>query len=373
MRLHVPPPLVWTVGLVLSCLLCLPFAAPAHGAHAIQRDAMPEDLRSLKIEDEYVPTGFPEVGIIHALEGNMVVVHRSNREAFLGRQGDTIHENDEVYTLPGARCRLKFSNEDVMSLAPETRFGVDSYTAQRESGEKASTFKMLKGKAMFYAMRLFRFKKTMFQVKTPTAVIGVRGTKFGVHVYQVEDERADRRGILVADSGPGIVIGPGQFFNSQTGVLGYDPSVLRLIADSVHMGGLSGGTGGPGGTGGSGGTGGTGGGGEGGGDGGGYSGTLNDLVADITSTQTGSGTEGGSAGGTTGAGEGGDTTHDVVRCGYFAVLLRDTGSTALEDVFLSKTPNSFTTGAASIRPPSARQAGRSTRTAPLISPAVSGP
>jgi hypothetical protein len=53
---------------------------------------------------------------------------------------------------------------------------------------------------MFYAMRLFRFKKTMFQVKTPTAVMGVRGIKFGVHVYQVEDEKAEE--MAAATAGP---------------------------------------------------------------------------------------------------------------------------------------------------------------------------
>ena len=41
---------------------------------------------------------------------------------------------------------------------------------------------MLRGKVMFYAVRLFKYRTASMSVKTPTAVVGVRGTKFGVEV-----------------------------------------------------------------------------------------------------------------------------------------------------------------------------------------------
>ena len=353
MKRLVPPLSFLTVLLALGCILFAGSTVTAKRASGIPADALPEDLQSLEIQDQYIPVPFPEAGVIHSLDGNVVVVHRSDQTAYIGREGDTVHENDEFYTLPDSRCRLRFTNEDVVSLAPETRFSVDEYSAREEAGEKTSLFGMVKGKAMFYAMRLFRFKKVRFQVKTPTAVMGVRGTKFGAHVYWLDEKKAEAEGVRVADSGRGMspllaqtggrgtpvtvaacgdgsvivngnTLGPGQYFNSYTGTVGYDPTIL---------GGIEGATGGSGG-------GGTGGGGDDGDDGdggGGDDGGSNELLSNITNTETGNGTAG------TGGSTGEETTPEMVQYGYFAALLRHDGYPRLEDVFLTRTPNEFGT------------------------------
>ncbi|MCF8061579.1 MAG: FecR family protein [Deltaproteobacteria bacterium] len=340
---------------LLGCLL----AVHPSIAAAISPELLPEDMRNLRIQEEYTPTSFKMAGTIHSLEGNVVVLHRSTREAYLGSEGDPVHENDEFYTLPDTRCRLRFTNEDVVSLAPETRFSVDDYTAQEGTGEKTSVFGMVKGKAMFYAMRLFRFKKMRFQVKTPTAVMGVRGTKFGAHVYYVDEKTADSGGIRVADSGRslgpylaqagpggtpvtvaacgdgsvvvnGITLGPGWTYNSMTGAVTYDPDILAGIQQSA---------GGPGGGGGAGA--GAGGGDEGGDEGGftGYGDDLSDTLSNITNTETGIGTQEGSGGGE-------EPAPEMTEYGYFATLLKysDDGE-VLRDVFLTRTPNEFAEGA----------------------------
>ncbi len=60
---------------------------------------------------------------------------------------------------------------------------------------------VLKGKAMFYAMRLFGHQKRDVTVKTPTAVAGVRGTKFGIHVYWDNESAGRQTGVRVAAAG----------------------------------------------------------------------------------------------------------------------------------------------------------------------------
>ena len=126
----------------------------------------------------------------------MVVIHRAAKGAYFGREGDTIYEDDSLNTLADSRCRVKFFDEDVVTMAAETEFSVDSFEDQRKAGKKRSLFSMVKGKAMFYAMRLFRYKETRYRLKTPTVTVGVRGTKFGAHVYWVDKEKsADAVGI----------------------------------------------------------------------------------------------------------------------------------------------------------------------------------
>lgn len=335
--------------IVLCGLPVLRGSVTAQRTAALAPDALPEDMRDLQVQDQYVPSSFKRAGVLHSLEGNVVVVHRSTREAFLGTEGDPIHENDEFYTLRDSRCRLRFTNEDVVSLAPETRFSVDEYRSDEQKAEKTSFFSMLKGKAMFYAMRLFRTKKKNFQVKTPTAVMGVRGTKFGAHVYRIEEKSAQGRGVQVADSGRGMgrylaqaggggqwvtvvgcgdgavgvngtILSPGEYYNSFTDTTGYDPSVLGGIERST------GGTGGDGGDEGGGGD--TGGGGV-------DDGSLTNVLTTVVQTQGGEGAQGGE-----------EQTVELTMYGYFASMLKknDYGSLYLEDVFLTKTPRPYGSG-----------------------------
>jgi hypothetical protein len=165
---------------------------------------LPKDLQELDIKDHFVPSDFREVGVLHGLNGSVVVIHRSDKSAYFGKPGDKIFENDEVNTLANSRCRLRFYSDDVVNMAPDTTFAVESFEDSRKTKKKTSFFSMLKGKAMFYALRLFRYRDTRFRVKTPTAIVGVRGTKFGVDVFWVEGKSAAGTGVQVADSGRGF-------------------------------------------------------------------------------------------------------------------------------------------------------------------------
>lgn len=268
-----------SVGWVLVIFLCTAAWGQEPRGGAVAHDALPAELKSLEIQDTFVPArGFRQSARIEALEGHVVVIHRASEEAFFGREGDPVFENDALETLEDSRCRLRFQNQDVVSMAPETRFGVDVYQeAKKEEGKSESLLSMIKGKAMFYALRLFGHKKRRFDVKTPTAVVGVRGTKFGVAVHWMNGQNAQAPGVRVADrSGEfglrlaqipprgtsftdchsedgvldvaGKIVGPGQMYRGRDGaVVPTPPEVLRSFrqATEIKTGkGAQGGTGG---------------------------------------------------------------------------------------------------------------------------------
>jgi hypothetical protein len=191
----------------LLVVIGLLFATPALSSadQANLPETLPDALKGASILDAYIPAeGFDRAGVVHALQGTVVVMHRADRRAFVASKGDPVHENDELFTLGDSRCRIRFLSEDVVNMASNTRFSVEAFKDSPGRGEKTSLFSMLKGKAVFYALRLFRYKQTRFRVKTPTAVVGVRGTRFGVHVFELQGERAEGRGVRVAESGRGM-------------------------------------------------------------------------------------------------------------------------------------------------------------------------
>ena len=196
----------------------------------VQINALPKELKRLEIKDYFVPSSRKKVGVIHGLNGNVVVIHRATKDAYFGRRGDYIYENDSINTIANSRCRIKFFNEDVVTMAAETNFNVDSYKDQRKEAKKTSFFSMLKGKAMFYTLRLFKYKDTRFKLKTPTAIVGVRGTKFGAHVYWVEEAKSSRAGIRVADSRENIDI-----YLTQIGTEGGGESYTNCFSEDGYL------------------------------------------------------------------------------------------------------------------------------------------
>ncbi|MDY6970911.1 MAG: FecR family protein [Thermodesulfobacteriota bacterium] len=243
-------------------------AQAARGAAGVSQEALPSSLKALDIKDHFIPvTGFAKAGVIHALVGNVVIVHRSTGAAYFGRVGDYIYENDSINSLAASRCRIKLFNDDIVTMAPESEFSVDLYQDHRKRGKKNSIFGMLKGKVRFYALRLLRYKETRFEVKTPTVVVGVRGTDFGVHVYPADEGDVVQRGLRVADKGSGMdmflsdpdsrqsgkvytdcfsedgyldvngkIVGPGQLFMGKTGsVIQTPPEYVRAFNADIEI------------------------------------------------------------------------------------------------------------------------------------------
>lgn len=230
---------------------------------AVPPEKMPKTLSDISPKDYFIPSDQKKVGVVHALEGTVIVIH-GTKEAYFGMEGDAIHEKDSLITLPESKCRIRFVDEDVVTMAPETEFSVESFEDQRAEGKKSSLFRMVKGKAMFYAMRLFRYRDTRFSLVTPTNTIGVRGTKFGAHVYFLENSKTASRSILVADAGnevapylaqagsgrsftdcfsedgvldvDGQTVAPGQMYNGQTGqVIPTPPEVIRSFRQDAEI------------------------------------------------------------------------------------------------------------------------------------------
>ena len=150
--------------------------------NAAPGDALPEELEGLDIKDYYIGSEAEPVGLIQTVTGHVVVLHGDTGEAYFAVAGDAIFRQDVFFTLEDSRCRIKFSTEDVITMAEDTRIDIEEFVDDHELQKKKSTIRMLKGKAMFYVVPLFRYKDVSTTVKTQTAVMGVRGTKFGVEV-----------------------------------------------------------------------------------------------------------------------------------------------------------------------------------------------
>ena len=169
-----------------------------------QSVALPEALKGLEISESFVGSGSEAIGEIQAVTGKVIVCHEDNRRAYYASVGDTLFKQDVVYTLAESRCRIRFTTEDIITMGDHTRIGIEAYLDSPETGEKRSVIRLLKGKAMFYMLKLFKYKMIDTAVNTPTAIIGVRGTQFGTEVRPVVDLKAEATPRYLADASGSI-------------------------------------------------------------------------------------------------------------------------------------------------------------------------
>lgn len=139
--------LVRTAGhVVLAALLCL-----AAAGHALALDP---------------------IGKLARVQGKV-----ASKQAPAGRDmaaGDPVHLGETLVTSGNARAEVRLSDGSVITLSEDTEFTFSRY----DQPAKSARFEMLRGAFRAVTGSIARTGQPDFQVNTPMAVIGVRGTDF---------------------------------------------------------------------------------------------------------------------------------------------------------------------------------------------------
>ncbi len=92
-----------------------------------------------------------------------------------------VYEKDTIRTGEDSQARIFFVDESTVSVGPETTIKIEKLLCSPSKNQREGSLKLLAGKARFDVGKLFS-KDSTFEVKTPTAVAGVKGTSFIVWV-----------------------------------------------------------------------------------------------------------------------------------------------------------------------------------------------
>lgn len=113
------------------------------------------------------------VGDVSALRHERAIALRSGDEVFTG---DTLQVGE------ASNMQVRFSDEGVVALRPNTVFRIDDYTFANQADQDSSIFSLLKGGMRTITGVIGKLSRGNYAVKAPTATIGVRGTNFTVVV-----------------------------------------------------------------------------------------------------------------------------------------------------------------------------------------------
>lgn len=100
--------------------------------------------------------------------------------------GTAVMIGSEIKTESGASLGVTFKDNTVMSFGPDTEMKVDEFIYAPAQGQLKLVTQMVKGSLNYVSGLIAKLKPEAVAIKTPSGIIGVRGTQF---LLQVEPAR----------------------------------------------------------------------------------------------------------------------------------------------------------------------------------------
>ncbi|KPA09798.1 FecR protein domain protein [Candidatus Magnetomorum sp. HK-1] len=133
---------------------------------------------NLVIKDGYVPGTGLSIGSVMIVDGEAIIIHENELRGFLAKKGYLLYAGDRLITKSHARISIRLQDKSRISIGSETKITLSRISFDPDIGHRKSFIQMGTGKARFRVKKLSDYKQSSFKIKTPTALIGVRGSDF---------------------------------------------------------------------------------------------------------------------------------------------------------------------------------------------------
>lgn len=141
--------------------------------------------------------GSPAVAIVHKIDGSASVMPGGKIPAKNLKAGEVLYEKDIVRTKSNSGIEIVFKGGNVITLGERSRLDISNY---ENTINNTKIMKLPRGvlKASVNGKDLKRHKGQKFEIHTPNACAGVRGTEFFVsHVNNVSTVAVDKGTVYV--------------------------------------------------------------------------------------------------------------------------------------------------------------------------------
>jgi hypothetical protein len=118
-----------------------------------------------------------EVGTVAAVDGAAEIQHDGGWTP--SSVGDPVFSGDTLRTGTGGRMRVVFQDDSVLNVGEDSEIVVDEQVF-RPSGASTSLMQLLRGQVRALVGAYYERQGSTYEIETPTAVSGVRGTEFVV-------------------------------------------------------------------------------------------------------------------------------------------------------------------------------------------------
>ncbi|SRR5579862_3205172 len=117
---------------------------------------------------------------VKTVSGDAALVRGGARTA--ARPGDPVYEKDTIETGADGAIGITFIDNTVMSAGPNSEIDLSEYRFDSSNFNGAMLTDMRKGTVTMVSGDIARSSPGAMKVRTPSAILGVRGTRFAIEV-----------------------------------------------------------------------------------------------------------------------------------------------------------------------------------------------
>ncbi|HZI82980.1 MAG TPA: FecR domain-containing protein [Casimicrobiaceae bacterium] len=126
-----------------------------------------------------------EAGKVVFAVGDVAAVRGGSRVPLSA--GSTIEAGDTIVTASQSHAQLRFSDDALVALKPDTEFRIERYNfAGRDDGTEIAVFRLVKGGFRTLTGQIGKLSGDRYQLLTTQATIGIRGTHYQVQICAPE-------------------------------------------------------------------------------------------------------------------------------------------------------------------------------------------
>ena len=120
------------------------------------------------------------VGRLTQVEGRVDLLRGGKLPAIPVTLNDGVQVGDVLRTKSMSKAQITFTDNSTMTISPESRVGIETYMFDSSKDKRNSVVQLFQGLADVAVSKIFKAAEPDFVVKTQTAIMGARGTDFGV-------------------------------------------------------------------------------------------------------------------------------------------------------------------------------------------------
>lgn len=117
-------------------------------------------------------------GVLQVVKGDVQIKSGKDGKMSKGKIGGKVFPKDTIITGKDSRAKIVMVDNNVLNISPDSRIEIENYEYAPDQGKKEVLLNVLYGKVRSKVEQKYDGETSKFQVKTRTAVAGVRGTDF---------------------------------------------------------------------------------------------------------------------------------------------------------------------------------------------------
>jgi len=118
-------------------------------------------------------------GVLRVVKGDVQIKAAKDGQTARARLGGKVYPKDIIITAKDARAKIVMVDNNEINVSPESQIEIQNYEYDPAAGKKDVLLNVIYGKVRAKVEQKYDgTKSSKFQVKTPSAVAGVRGTDF---------------------------------------------------------------------------------------------------------------------------------------------------------------------------------------------------